>query len=477
MGGKKQKQKQKQKQKGQAGAAPGLGRALLRHRHRHEGPGSRREGAGWLHTSQLNDGYDWGRLNLQSVTEQDSLEEFLATAELAGTEFVAEKLNIKIVPAEAHNGLPTAEETKKIQELQEENKQFLCIPRRPPWDKHTSPEVLSQAERESFLEWRRQLARLEEEQKLLLTPFERNLDFWRQLWRVLERSDVVVQIVDARNPLLFRCQDLELYVREISPEKENLILLNKADLLSKDQRSAWARFFEQEGVKVVFWSALEEGRQLAAAPKGTEAVEEPGGEAESSRWRDQRAAFSSSSSQEESEPDSPSNGESDHEEDSDVYEDCEEEEEEEEAWRTCSEEEESRTEPSGSRGNGMELQAAPQDGPVRNSSCLLPREKLLETFRRVHAGKRKVREGEVTVGLVSHPPLPVSPGGSRLCALQGVGVAVALALAPVPGGLGGSGIPSQSGSRRKAARVAEEAKSLSSRWQLAKEVLDPWLEA
>lgn len=44
-----------------------------------------------LHTSELNDGYDWGRLNLQSVTEQSSLDDFLATAELAGTEFVAGK--------------------------------------------------------------------------------------------------------------------------------------------------------------------------------------------------------------------------------------------------------------------------------------------------------------------------------------------------------------------------------------------------
>ncbi len=32
--------------------------------------------------------------------------------------------------------------------------------------------------------------------------FEPRLDFWRQLWRVLERSDVAVVIVDARCPLL-----------------------------------------------------------------------------------------------------------------------------------------------------------------------------------------------------------------------------------------------------------------------------------
>lgn len=33
--------------------------------------------------------------------------------------------------------------------------------------------------------------RLEENENLVLTPFEKNLDIWRQLWRVLERSDLV----------------------------------------------------------------------------------------------------------------------------------------------------------------------------------------------------------------------------------------------------------------------------------------------
>jgi large subunit GTPase 1 len=29
--------------------------------------------------------------------------------------------------------------------------------------------------------------RLQDVEGLVLTPFERNLDFWRQLWRVIER--------------------------------------------------------------------------------------------------------------------------------------------------------------------------------------------------------------------------------------------------------------------------------------------------
>ena len=42
-----------------------------------------------LHTSELDDGLDWNKLNLRSVTEESQLDEFLRTAELAGTEFTA----------------------------------------------------------------------------------------------------------------------------------------------------------------------------------------------------------------------------------------------------------------------------------------------------------------------------------------------------------------------------------------------------
>ncbi|XP_048621385.1 GTPase LSG1-1-like [Brassica napus] len=50
---------------------------------------------------------------------------------------------------------------------------------------------------------------LEENEKLVLTPFEKNLDICRQLWRVLERSDLIVMVVDARDTLFYRCPDLE----------------------------------------------------------------------------------------------------------------------------------------------------------------------------------------------------------------------------------------------------------------------------
>ena len=64
---------------------------------------------------------------------------------------------------------------------------FIDILFRPKWDATTTAEQLQQKEREEFLEWRRKLALFQEETDLLLTPYEKNLDFWRQLWRVVER--------------------------------------------------------------------------------------------------------------------------------------------------------------------------------------------------------------------------------------------------------------------------------------------------
>ena len=64
---------------------------------------------------------------------------------------------------------------------------------------------------------------------------------------------MVVQIVDARNPLRFRCEDLENYVRDVEgPEGESgsgkgfrksLLLINKSDLLTIQQRFVNESYF------------------------------------------------------------------------------------------------------------------------------------------------------------------------------------------------------------------------------------------
>ncbi|CAK7202381.1 hypothetical protein SEUCBS139899_005104 [Sporothrix eucalyptigena] len=196
-------------------------------------------------------------VKMRSITEQSALDEFLSSAEYAGTSFTAAKMNnSQIIYTNQKNPflLTEAEESKRVK-LQNENRELLTVPRRPKWDENTTPKELEEMENKSFHAWRGRLAQMQEVDDLLMTPFERNLNVWRQMWRVIERSDLVVQIVDARNPLVFRSEDLENYVKEVDPAKQNLLLINKADMMTDRQRRAWAAHLTEKKVAYKFFSA------------------------------------------------------------------------------------------------------------------------------------------------------------------------------------------------------------------------------
>ncbi|KAI8583899.1 hypothetical protein K450DRAFT_195620 [Umbelopsis ramanniana AG] len=269
-----------------------LGRAVIRSRFKGQKAIAVDEGK--LHTTETNEGPGW--VKLQSVTQEGDLDAFLHTAELAGTEFTAERLNIKVVQDSYQNPyLLSEKEEEETLKKHAENKNRLTVPRRPAWDSATTPEQLKRREQESFLSWRRGLAVLQEEEGLLLTPFERNLEVWRQLWRVIERSQLIVQIVDARNPLLFRSEDLDTYVKEVDPKKRNLLLINKADFLTKSQRRQWADYFDKHNIRYTFFSAA-----LAAKQQEEERLRL---EKEEARQLEQNATTNSDDEDEDSEED------------------------------------------------------------------------------------------------------------------------------------------------------------------------------
>ena len=128
---------------------------------------------------------------------------------------------------------------------------------KPDWRESENPEEYHRLEAETFLKWKRQLNKLQNKYPNL-PPFEKNLDFWRQLWKIVEISHVVVQVVDARDPLFYFSHDLSEYVKNISCDtKQNVLLLNKADFLSEEQRRHWAEYFSDSDMKTLFFSAIE----------------------------------------------------------------------------------------------------------------------------------------------------------------------------------------------------------------------------
>lgn len=324
---------------------------------------------------------------MQSVTEESSFQEFLSTAELTGIEFNAEKLNIKFVNPNS-NGLLSKVERAEVLKMQEQNKDLVKIPRRPKWDSSINANELQTREKEAFLEWRRSLAMLQETEGLLLTPYERNLEFWRQLWRVVERSDVVVQIVDARNPLLFRCEDLEHYVKEVNSDKLNMILLNKADFLTDEQREEWAKYFTDINIHVAFFSAtlaaekqkIQEDDENEA--KSADKNDQSNQEAENSANEFRNSEFATKSKYESTEDcmgDNNSmelNAEADNDKEIVVQQEAIE---------------------------NLSISATDKEHKIVNSSKLLNRDNLVTFFKTIYTGDKTYTDGVITIGFVGYP--------------------------------------------------------------------------
>jgi len=201
---------------------------------------------------------------LESKTEQDAMNEFLYEAELLQKKFEGVKDQTIIVKDSLliyknKNDEMVRRETKE--KILEQVK-YLRLPRKPDW-KGKTPEQQKKDENVSFVNWRRELASLEEYYKeIVLTPFEKNLDVWKQLWHVIEKSHVVVQIVDCRDPHFYRCEDLDNYVKEVSESKINFLVLNKADLIPDEVKNLLSQDLKNRGIQHVFFSAKAEQEKI-----------------------------------------------------------------------------------------------------------------------------------------------------------------------------------------------------------------------
>lgn len=236
----------------------GLGRALVRKNQlSHET--RRRDGRLTNQHYHISDDVDEVKQNkLDSIMERNALDEFLNNAIMEEADFAAQKTNVVMVSGSTVVNVRVKSDQEQ---LEYEN---VRIPRRPEWTHEMAGDELQRLEREKFLEWRRSLAQYEESAiEKHSTPFEKNLEVWKQLWRVAERSHVVCQIVDARNPLLYYCADVFTFAKELDSRKRCILIVNKSDFLTREAREQWGKYFDSIGIEYVFFSAQVENLHQA----------------------------------------------------------------------------------------------------------------------------------------------------------------------------------------------------------------------
>ncbi|RKP12849.1 hypothetical protein BJ684DRAFT_16703 [Piptocephalis cylindrospora] len=124
--------------------------------------------------------------------------------------------------------------------------EVLPFPKRPTWSSNESKEKLEGRERAFFRDWLTQL--YTEYDPKDLSHFEHNLEVWRQLWRVLEMSDILLFVVDVRHPLL-----------HFPPA-----LYTHADLVVAETTQAWKEYLERRlpGVHVVSFASFTQGGEI-----------------------------------------------------------------------------------------------------------------------------------------------------------------------------------------------------------------------
>lgn len=117
----------------------------------------------------------------------------------------------------------------------------LPFPVRQDWSACTSPEELHQMEEQYFAAYLKSV--YAHASVKYISPFEHNLEVWRQLWRVLEKSQVILLVADIRDPLLHIPVAFHEYLTQ-TLRLPLVIVLSKCDLVSPECANEWKRYLE-----------------------------------------------------------------------------------------------------------------------------------------------------------------------------------------------------------------------------------------
>ncbi|KAJ3039664.1 GTPase required for pre-60S ribosomal subunit nuclear export and maturation [Rhizophlyctis rosea] len=79
---------------------------------------------------------------------------------------------------------------------------------------------------------------------------------WNELYKVLDSSDVVIHVLDARDPIGTRCKPVEKYLKEEAKHKQLIFVLNKCDLVPTWVTARWVRYLSKDAPTLAFHASI-----------------------------------------------------------------------------------------------------------------------------------------------------------------------------------------------------------------------------
>ena len=75
---------------------------------------------------------------------------------------------------------------------------------------------------------------------------------WEELYKVVDSSDVLIHVLDARNPNGTRSFFVEKHLKKNCPNKHLIFVLNKCDLVPTNVTQKWMRYLNQFAPTLAF---------------------------------------------------------------------------------------------------------------------------------------------------------------------------------------------------------------------------------
>ncbi|CAE6482583.1 unnamed protein product [Rhizoctonia solani] len=148
--------------------------------------------------------------------------------------------------------------------------QGLTCPHRPKWRYGMTKNEVEKNEEGSFAKW---IAQTDEtinawrqanlvpvqgsSESILPAPtyYERNVEVWRQFWRVCELSSILMLLLDARCPPLHYPPSLDAYIKSLRPARQVILVLTKIDIVGEECTTAWSTWLKNRygdsGIQVI----------------------------------------------------------------------------------------------------------------------------------------------------------------------------------------------------------------------------------
>ncbi|KAL3119676.1 hypothetical protein niasHT_006762 [Heterodera trifolii] len=80
---------------------------------------------------------------------------------------------------------------------------------------------------------------------------------WSELYKVIDSSDVVIEVLDARDPMGTRCRQVEQFLQKEKPHKHLVLVLNKVDLVPNWVTKKWLQILSKEIPTIAFHASIQ----------------------------------------------------------------------------------------------------------------------------------------------------------------------------------------------------------------------------